>query len=395
MLKIQRNHIDIWMLIVVLGLMVASLGVVYSASAEWSIKRFDTQSHYLDLHAIKILISIAALFIGLSIPYSIYKKFTKPTLIIAVLLLAVTLVLGGETKGAMRWLRFGGLGFQPSEFAKFALLFHMSLLMATKGEHIRNFKKGFLPIIIWICIVTGLVLAQPNLSTGIILFALTIILLFVGHARMLHLFGMIFVAVCLFACYVLFMAYVLNRPYQLERITHFVHGDPNGQHNYQLWQGIIGFGNGGLVGVGPGESRQRDLFLPESYNDFVYSIVGEEYGLLGTILVLGAFLFLMLRGFRIAKHAKDDFARFLAIAIASTIALYALINASVALGLLPTTGLPMPFISYGGSSLMLSAFSIGVLLNISAHTDLHPRTTKIADADVEILESENGLGKVY
>jgi cell division protein FtsW len=227
------------------------------------------------------------------------------------------------------------------------------------------------------------------------LFGLTLILLFVGRVRMIHLLGMIFVAVFVFALYVLFMAYVLKRPYQLERILHFVQGNPNGQHNYQLWQGIIGFGNGGLFGVGPGESRQRDLFLPESYNDFVYSIVGEEYGLLGTLLVLGAFLFVMLRGFRIAKHAKDDFARFLAIAITSTITLYALVNASVALGILPTTGLPMPFISYGGSSLMLSAFSIGVLLNISAHTDLHPRITKSAVADAEVLASKTGLGKVY
>jgi cell division protein FtsW len=191
------------------------------------------------------------------------------------------------------------------------------------------------------------------------------------------------------------MAYVLKRPYQLERIMHFVHGDPNGQHNYQLWQGIIGFGNGGLFGVGPGESRQRDFFLPESYNDFVYSIVGEEYGLIGTLLVMGAFLFVMLRGFRIAKHAKDDFARLLAIAISSTITLYALVNASVALGLLPTTGLPMPFVSYGGSSLMFSAFSIGVLLNISAHTDLHPRAVKTEKAIVEMPGPETGLGKVY
>jgi cell division protein FtsW len=395
MLRIQRNHIDIWLLIVVLGLMVTSLGVVYSASAEWSFKRFDTQSHYLDLHAIKILLSIVALFVGLSIPYTVYKKFTKPLLIVAVLFLVVTFVLGGETKGAVRWLRFGGLGFQPSEFAKFALLFHISLLMATKGENLKDFKRGFLPIVIWIGTVTGLVLAQPNLSTGIMLFALTMILLFVGQVKMLHLFGMMFVAICLFAIYVFFMAYVLKRPYQLDRIMHFVHGTPNGQHNYQLWQGIIGFGNGGLFGVGPGESRQRDLFLPESYNDFVYSIVGEEYGLFGTLLLLGAFLFVMLRGFRIAKHAKDDYARFLAIAISSTITLYALVNASVALGLLPTTGLPMPFISYGGSSLMLSAFSIGVLLNISASTDLHPRTTKEENVKKEVLETETGLGKVY
>jgi cell division protein FtsW len=395
MLKVQRNHIDIWLLIVVLGLMVTSLGVVYSASAEWSFKRFDTQSHYLDLHAIKILLSIAALFIGISIPYTVYKKCTKPALIISIIFLAVTFVLGGEAKGAVRWLRFGGLGFQPSEFAKFALLFHISLLMATKGEHIRNFKRGFLPIVIWIGIVTGLVLAQPNLSTGMMLFALTIILLFVGQTRMLHLVGMVFAAICVFALYVLFMAYILKRPYQLERIMHFVHGTTNGHQNYQLWQGIIGFGNGGLFGVGPGESRQRDLFLPESYNDFVYSIVGEEYGLLGTLVVLGAFLFVLVRGLRIAKHTKDDFAGFLAIAISSTIALYALVNASVALGLLPTTGLPMPFISYGGSSLMLSAFCIGVLLNISAHTDLHPRMAKKEKPGEVMPATDTGLGKVY
>ncbi len=304
-------------------------------------------------------------------------------------------MLGGESKGAVRWLRFGGLGFQPSEFAKFALLFHISFLLATKGENIKDFKKGFLPIIFWIAVVTGLVLAQPNLSTAVMLFMLTVVLLFVGRVRILHLLGMIFAAVSLFSLYVLFMTYVLKRPYQLQRILHFVQGDPNGKHNYQLWQGIIGFGNGGLFGVGPGESRQRDLFLPESYNDFIYSIVGEEYGLLGTLVVLAAFLFVMLRGFRIAKYAKDDFARFLAIAITSTITLYALVNASVALGIFPTTGLPMPFISYGGSSLMFSAYSIGVLLNISAHTDLHPRITKILENDVGALAPEAGLGKTY
>jgi cell division protein FtsW len=395
MLKIQRNHIDIWLLVVVLGLMVVSLGVVYSASAEWSFKRFETQSHYLDLHAIKVLLSIGALFVGLSIPYGFYKKFTKLALTIAVLFLIITFLLGGEAKGAVRWLRFGGLGFQPSEFAKFALLFHISLLLATKGEHVRDFKKGFLPIIIWIGLITGLVLAQPNLSTGMMLFSLTIVLLYVGHVRFSHLLGMIFIASCLFTLYVIVMAYVLNRPYQLQRILHFIQGDPNGRHNYQLWQGIIGFGNGGLLGVGPGESRQRDLFLPESYNDFVFSIVGEEYGLLGALVVLGAFLFVMLRGFRIAKHAKDDFARFLAIAITSTITLYALVNSSVALGILPTTGLPMPFISYGGSSLLLSAFSVGVLLNISAHTDLHPRVNKPKENDLASLGSETGLGKAY
>jgi cell division protein FtsW len=201
----------------------------------------------------------------------------------------------------------------------------------------------------------------------------------------------------LFVIYIAFMAYVLKRPYQLERIQHFIGHDASGKKNYQLIQGIIAFGNGGLFGVGPGESRQRDLFLPEAYNDFIYSIVGEEYGLIGTIAVLAAFAFIMFRGYRIAKHANDEFGRYLAIAITSTITLYALVNASVALGLLPTTGLPMPFISYGGTSLLFSAFAIGVLLNVSSYTDLFPRTTKnpASTEESQQLSPESGLGKVY
>jgi len=398
MLRIQRNHIDIWLLIVILGLMVISVGVVYSASAEWSmLKRNGSESHYLDLHAIKILLSIAALFVGISIPYSAYKKLTKPTLMVAIAFLFVTFILGGEAKGATRWLRFGGLGFQPSELAKFVLLFHISLLLATKGEQVRDWKTGFRPMLIWIGLITALVLAQPNLSTGMMIFALSLILLFVGRVKLSHLFLLLIASAALFAIYIAFMAYVLKRPYQLERIQHFIGSDASGKKNYQLIQGIIAFGNGGLFGVGPGESRQRDLFLPEAYNDFIYSIVGEEYGLIGTIAVLAAFAFIMFRGYRIAKHANDEFGRYLAIAITSTITLYALVNASVALGLLPTTGLPMPFISYGGTSLLFSAFAIGVLLNVSSYTDLFPRTTKNSASTEESqqLSPESGLGKVY
>ena len=167
----------------------------------------------------------------------------------------------------------------------------------------------------------------------------------------------------------------------------------NGRANYQLWQGIIGFGNGGIFGVGPGESRQRDLFLPESYNDFVYSIIGEEYGFVGAVFILAVFLFVMIRGYKIARYAKDDFGRYLAIAITGTVTLYAVVNACVALGIFPTTGLPMPFISYGGSALLMTAFAVGVLLNISAYTDMHPRIIK---AGTEMAaQPSTGLGKAY
>jgi len=388
MSRAPRNHIDFPMLAAVLILMVLSIGVVYSASATWAYEKFGSSSRLLNAHTIKIVLGVVALFIGVAIPYDFYRKLTKPGIIIAVLVLAVTLGLGGEAKGATRWLRLGGLGFQPSEFAKFALLFHLCALVATKGETIRDLKKGFLPVMVWVGVVVLLVLLQPNFSTGAMILLLSLVMLFVSKARILHLAATVASLVPVLALY------MLSAPYRRERIMSFLHGHVTGRQNYQLWQGIIGFGNGGLFGVGPGESRQRDFFLPESYGDFVFSIVGEEYGFIGTTLFLALFLIIMFRGFKIAKYAKDDFSRLLAIGITSTITLYALVNAGVTLGILPTTGQPMPFVSYGGSSLLFSSFAVGVLLNISAHTDLHPRSPVLTEV-VMPGEPGPGLGKVY
>jgi len=167
---------------------------------------------------------------------------------------------------------------------------------------------------------------------------------------------------------------MLMAPYRMQRIVSYIGGGgAAGKVHYQLDQAIIGFGNGGVFGLGPGGSRQRELFLPESYGDFVFSIVGEEWGLIGTLLTMLVFLVIMLRGMRIAKHAPDDLGKILAFTITATITLYALVNAGVTLGILPTTGLPMPFISYGGSSIFFASVVVGVLLNISMQTDLYPR----------------------
>jgi cell division protein FtsW len=203
------------------------------------------------------------------------------------------------------------------------------------------------------------------------LFAISLTMLFAGGSRVKHLS---LTVVCLVP---VLMLYMLSAPYRMQRIMAYVHGERAGVNKavYQSAQGVIAFGNGGLFGVGPGESRQRDFFLPESYGDFVYSIVGEEYGLIGTLFVMTAFLVILLRGMKIAKHAPDDFGRQLALGITASITLYALVNACVTLGVLPTTGLPMPFVSYGGTSMVFTAAAIGVLLNISSQTNLHPRTT--------------------
>jgi cell division protein FtsW len=385
----QRNHIDIWTLLVVLTLMVLSLGVVYSASATWALEKFGASNRLLNLHALKVLLGLVALFIGMSIDYKRYKKFTKAAVIGSIVFLMVTLVLGGEVKGATRWLRFGGLSLQPSEFAKFALLFHLSTLISTKGDAIRDLKKGFLPMMIWIGSVAGLVLLQPNFSTGSMIILMSLVMLFISRARFTHIFGTIAAAIPVL------IAVALARPHIMQRLQSFVDGSGGGKLSYQLLQGIIGFGNGGIFGVGVGLSKQRDFFLPESYGDFVFSIVGEEYGVIGTIFFMTLFLVIMLRGFKIAKFARDEFGQLLAVGITSVITLYALVNAGVTLGILPTTGLPMPFVSYGGSSLLFTSFAVGVLLNISAQTDMHPRAAKPAPAMPAELPTDDKTVKVY
>ena len=190
---------------------------------------------------------------------------------------------------------------------------------------------------------------------------------------------------------------MVSAPYRMKRILSYV-GFGSDETvtttaNYQLLQGIIGFGNGGIFGVGMGQSKQRDLFLPESYGDFIFSIVGEEYGLIGTIIFIGLFLTILLRGLKIAKYAPDDFGKYLAIGITSTIVLYAIANALVTLGLMPTTGVPMPFVSYGGTAIIFSSFAVGVLLNISSQTDLHPRERLFVEQPS--MKIEPAVGKIY
>lgn len=387
-MEVRKNHIDLGILIIVLTLMVISLGVVYSASSTYALEKFGGSERLLGSHALKVLLGFAMIFVFMHIPYQKLEKLTKPVLLGAVVVLAFTLALGGEVKGASRWLRLGGFGFQPSEFAKYALIFHVALLLSRKD--VRQFATGFLPVVVWIGAVTLLVLRQPNFSTGVLIGVVSMIMLFVGRAKPVHIAGAVAAALPLL------IVYMLSAPYRRTRIMSFLTGigEAGNAGSYQRWQGIIGFGSGGILGLGPGASRQRDFFLPESYGDFAFSVLGEEYGLVGTLFIMVLFLLLLLRGMKIVKYVPDKFGRYLAIGITSSISLFALVNAGVTLGILPTTGLPMPFLSYGGSSILFSSIAIGVLLNISSQTDLHPRSVK-AQKELPIVNQEPAVGKVY
>ncbi len=387
----RRNHIDLTLLIAVLTLMFMSIAVVYSASVAWALKQYGATDHMLLSHAGKVALGLLVLLAGISIDYKKIKHLSKYGILMIIILLIATLMAGVFAKGAMRRI----MGFQPSELAKFALLFHICALLAMKGEKIRNFKEGFLPVIGWILTVTALVMLQPNFSMGALIFGLGVLMLFIGRAKLSHLASMSLGLIPLI------FAFMWMAPYRRQRIINFImelfSGGSSHKTSYQLLQSKIAFGVGGIFGVGAGDSHQRDFFLPESYGDFVYAIIGEEYGLLGTMIVLVLFLIIMYRGFKIASASEDLFGRYLAIAITSAITLFALVNAGVTVGLFPTTGLPMPFVSYGGTSMLVSAFAIGVLLNISSQTNLYPRER--ANAPVQNPganpQGGSGVGKVY
>lgn len=387
----EKNHIDRIILFVVLTLMVASTVVVYSASSTWAMQKMQSASGLVNKHITKILIGLVVMFFAINVDYKKYRPLTKWILFASLLLLIATRLTGGEIKGAARWLSIGGFSMQPSEIAKFALLFHLAFLLSNKREKLSEFKTGFLPLLIWIGSVVVLVMIQPNFSTGAMTFTLGMILIFIGGARIHH------VLLSLSALLPALLLYMASAPYRMKRILTFVGFGSDetvtSTANYQLLQGIIGFGNGGIFGVGMGMSKQRDLFLPESYGDFIFSIVGEEYGLIGTVILLTLYLIILLRGLKIAKYAPDDFGKYLAIGITSTITLYAIANALVTLGLMPTTGVPMPFVSYGGTAIIFSSFAIGVLLNISAQTDLHPRERQLAEP--REMKPEPAVGKIY
>jgi len=387
----EKNHIDRITLFVVLILMVVSTVVVYSASSTWAMQKMQSASGLVNKHIAKIMIGLVVMFFAMNIDYKRYKPLTKWVIIGSILLLVMTRLTGGEIKGAARWLSVGGMSMQPSEIAKFALLFHLAFLLSNKREKLADFKTGFMPLMFWIGGVVVLVMVQPNFSTGSMIFALGMILIFVGGARLKHL---LFTVIALVP---VFLGYMMSAGYRRERLMTWV-GFGSGETvtstaNYQSLQGIIGFGNGGIFGVGMGMSKQRELFLPESYGDFIFSIVGEEYGLIGTLVFMALYLTILLRGLKIAKYAPDDFGKYLAIGITSTIVLYAIANALVTLGLAPTTGIPMPFVSYGGTAIIFSSFAVGVLLNISSQTDLHPREREIHAGPA--VKPEPAIGTLY
>lgn len=358
----------------VIVLMVVGPALVLSASSTYSALKFhDDFYHMFIRHLIKVGIAILCMFAFAFIPYKYFRVFSKKAIMGMAVLLGITFLMGAAFKGASRWLTLGPLSLQPSEIAKIFLLVHVAYLVESKGEEIKDFKKGFRYPVIWIVIIAGLVFVQPNVSTSIIITATAFMVLFVGGARLWHMFATLTslgAAAGVFA-----MIFRHSR----ERILTFVESFGNGGHiNTQVAQAKIALGSGGFFGIGLGHSRQSDLFLPESYGDFIFSILGEELGYIGVVGILLVYLLIFIVGILIAKKAADQFSQLLAFGISFMIILSAFTNAAVVTGLAPTTGIPLPFISYGGTSVVLMCVSVGILVNIAMTSNKLQETKKAA-----------------
>lgn len=351
----QVRPADKWFLFSVLSLMFMSLVVVYSASAFWSELKFQNPAYLLKSHLFKVLVGAILIFIVAKVDYHKYEKYAFQILMVSGLLLIVALGQRIVIKGAARFIHLGVFSFEPSEIARIALLFFVAAYLSENQEKLRDYRSLLRPLAAS-GLIAALIVFQPNFSTALMVLAVVGLLFIAGGVRKTHL-ALIILAVVIVAGGVLTF-----ESYRVARMQSWIH---QGSGNYQVQQSIIGFGNGGILGVGPGNSRQRNLFLPESYGDFVYSIIGEEYGLWGSALVMLIFLFIAFRGTAVAKLAPDKFGTLLAIGITGGICLYAFINAGVAIGLFPTTGLPMPFVSYGGTAMITNSIAVGILLNVS------------------------------
>jgi cell division protein FtsW len=352
--------------IAVLLLLAFGLVMVYSASAVMAAQRLHEPTYFLVRQVIYGVVGLIVMLVTSRIDYHFYRKLIYPFLGLSVVgLVLCHTPLGLTINGAARWIDLGPLTIQPSEFVKVALVLWLSYSLAKKSLKIKSFSIGFLPHLLIPGAVILLCLLQPDFGTAVVIAVLAFSLLFVAGAKLGYIMAAGIVAAPI--AYLL----VAGSEYRLKRLLTFL--DPLSTRfgdGYQLSQSLFGFGAGGLTGVGLGDGLQKFLFLPEAHNDFIVSIIAEELGVIGVWAMILLFAIVVARGVRIGVRAKDEFGTYLAIGLTILVGVQVLFNLGVAMGLLPTKGLNLPFVSFGGSALVVSLFAVGVLLNISREREL-------------------------
>lgn len=352
---------DIPLLFSVLFLVGIGIVMVYSASSAIAREALKPDYFFLKKQALFGMMGIVVLVIFRHIPYRIYGTLAYPLLAVSIgFLLAIQFSgFGIEAGGSIRWFRFGAFSFQPSEVARLAFIIYLAYSLNKKKERIKEFNIGFLPHFLVLGMMSVLIMMQPDFGSVLILGAITWLMLFVGGVRLRHLVS----AVVLMLPAALYVLVTAN--YRIERIISFI--DPwryPTNEGYQIVHSLMAFGSGGLWGTGIGKGHQKLFYLPEPHTDFIFSVIGEELGLVGVMMILVLYGIILWRGIDVAKNARDGFGMLLAAGLTISLGTQACVNMGVTLGLLPTTGLTLPFLSYGGTSLLISMAAIGMLINI-------------------------------
>lgn len=360
----NKKGIDYPIMFITLLLVCIGIVMVFSASFYYAQQKFDDSYYFFKRQSLWAIVGLFGMLFMSNFDYKKLKKFSKLLLFLSFLLLVAVLLFGTERNNAKRWLYIGPISIQPSEIAKLAIIVYLADILSVDRKRAKSFWKGIIPSILVMGIFFFLIMKQPNMSTAVILAMLTFVMLFLAGARIWHLVILVSTGA------IGGVALIKDATYRLKRILAFRDpwSDPK-DTGYQTIQSLYSLGSGGWFGMGLGASRQKFLYLPYSETDFIFSIIGEELGFVGATLIIVLFLGLIWRGVRIAITAPDLFGTLLASGIIAMIGIQVMLNIAVVTNTIPPTGVPLPFISYGGSSLFLFMSSIGVLLNISKYSE--------------------------
>ncbi|SDT38708.1 cell division protein FtsW [Paenibacillaceae bacterium GAS479] len=360
-----RSAPDVWLIGSIALILTIGLIMVYSASAVRAFQDFGDRFYYVKRQTLFAALGIGAMVFTANTDYHVWKKYAKPMLLVCFALLVLVLIpgIGAVRGGARSWLGISSFGIQPSEFMKLGMILFLAKMLSDNQQRVTQFTKGLLPPLALMGTAFGLIMLQPDLGTGSVMMGASLIVLFVAGAQLKHLGGLAAIGL------VGMVGLILAAPYRLARITSFMDpwSDPLGS-GYQIIQSLYAIAPGGLVGLGLGMSRQKYSYLPEPQTDFIFSILAEELGFIGGSLLILLFLILIWRGMRAAIYAPDTFGSLLAAGITGIVAVQVLINVGVVIGLMPVTGITLPLVSYGGSSLTLLLTALGILLNLSRYS---------------------------
>lgn len=360
----HKNSYDLGLLVLTFALMGIGLVMLYSSSSIMAQQRFGDSMYFVKRQILFALLGLAVLIVSKNLPYLLYRRLVYVILGVSLLSLIIVLLpqVGHRVGGARRWLRFGPISIQPAEFAKLALIIYISYSLAKKKGRVQELSVGYVPHLLISAVFIGLVAMQPDLGTAITFAVLAFVLLFVAGVRWRYLLATGLALIPLLALA------IARKGYRWDRLLAFLNPwrDPS-DTSFQLLHSLLALGSGGPWGVGLGSGQQKLFYLPEPHTDFILAVIGEETGLVGVAIVLLLYALLIYKGVTIALRAPERFGTYLAFGLTLAVGLQAFINSAVVMGLLPTKGLPLPLISYGGSSLLTNLAAMGILMNISSY----------------------------